>query len=129
MAKPNVKPPKGFSTSFGKIKEAREALRERTQEIIDAYIQNAMLAQEAGEFEVAAKTLQWLIEHMPADEDGGRVVDNSVDKAPKQDKKDSLPAIQIGFALGGLPAGTMPVKQLPAAAIIEGETEDNDVEG
>jgi hypothetical protein len=102
-------------TYFPKVKEAREALRGRAIEILESYIAVIAEARAAGDFETATKSLQWLIEHMP-EEDGGRMVDISVDK-PKQIEASKGPSIQIGIALGG----TSNQKTLPAAIDITPE--------
>lgn len=94
---------------FPRVKEAREALRDRAIEILESYIAVIAEARAAGDFESATKSLQWLIEHMP-EEDGSHMVDISIDK-PKQVEAGKGPTIQIGFALGGL--GNQ--KTLPAA--------------
>ena len=47
-----------MSKAFPKVREAREALRARAEEIINLYMQNARQAVAAGEFEAAAKALQ-----------------------------------------------------------------------
>jgi hypothetical protein len=104
---------------FPRLAKVREQLREKAAEIVDLYLENVVDAKESGDHETAAKSLQWLMEHMPADEDGTKLVDHSVDKVPKEKGGYSGPSINIGFALGGvkdqkgLPA--VEVKQLPAA--------------
>lgn len=109
---------------FPRVRQAREELRARAKEIIDLYLENAKNAMGAAEFETASKALQFLIEHMPADEDGAKLVDTSVDKQPKQvEGKKGGPRIQIGVAIG-LPKN----KKLPPAPeieVIEAETDDS----
>ena len=104
-----------MSKAFPKVREAREALRARAEEIINLYMQNARQAVAAGEFEAAAKALQYLMDHIK-DEDGGRIVDSSVDKQVAIEGPKG-PTIQIGFALGGVPNSqpTLP----PAITITE----------
>lgn len=87
-----------------KVRDVREKLREKADAILDLYLDNVTEAKIHGEFAVANDALQWLLEHMPADaETGERIIDNSVDKQPKQvEKGPSGPNISIGFALGGL---------------------------
>lgn len=108
-------PPRNF---FPKVKEAREALKERAVEIMQQMLDTAQKATDAGDYETAAKIYQWLMEHMPAEE-GTRIVDNSVDKQQQQIEKPSGPAIQIGIQVGGAGGRTAiiakPVKPLPAA--------------
>jgi hypothetical protein len=114
---------------FPKIKEAREALREKAVEIMEQYIANAKEAQADGDYEVAAKSLQWLMEHMPADEHGDRVVETSVDKQ-KQQEKPVGPGVHIGIVVGGVQAPALPepkkrlrapAKQLSESTIIDVE--------
>src|SRR5690348_11991394 len=69
---------------FSKVRAARELLRERASEILEQYLAVVAEAQAAGEYEVAAKSLQWLIEHMPKEDDGSTIVERSVDKEQPQ---------------------------------------------
>lgn len=95
---------------FSKVRAARELLRERANEILQQYLAVVAEAQAAGEYEVAAKSLQWLIEHMPSDTEGTRVVDRSIDaKEAPQAQLPAGPAIQIGIQVGG----TFRPKELP----------------
>lgn len=113
MAEATDKPaPRNY---FPKVKEAREVLKVRAQEIVELYLENAKEAKDNGDHEVTMKSLQWLIEHMPADESGERMVETSVDKAAKAERP-AGPMVQIGFALGG-----MNQKSLPPGEVIEGE--------
>lgn len=98
---------------FPKVREAREALKERAIEILESYIAVIGEARAAGNVEVATKSLQWLMEHMPA-EDGESLVDASIDKT-KQTEQKTGPVINIGLALGGMPSQNA----LPAPTIIE----------
>ena len=108
---------------FPRVKEAREELRSKAKEIIDLYLENARNAMTAAEFEVASKALQFLIEHMPADEDGSKLVDTSVDKMPKQvEKKGGGNRIQIGLAIGDMPKNRQ--IQSTTVEVLEGEIED-----
>jgi hypothetical protein len=60
--------------------------------------------------------LQWLIEHLPKDEQGQGVVDRSADKEPVQIQQgETGPRIQIGIALGGVTAEKP--KELPVATV------------
>lgn len=95
----NLRPQRDF---FSKVKVARELLREKSEEILREYLDIVQQAKVAGDYETAAKSMQWLIEHMPADEDGGRMVDQSIDKRQEVNQKPTGPAIQIGIAVGGV---------------------------
>lgn len=97
---------------FGSVQVARDLLREKAAEILKLYLENAQKAQDAGDYEVANKSLQWLLEHIPADETGERVVATSVDKQIVNVSDNSKPTIQIGIQLGGV-GGKQ--KALPAA--------------
>lgn len=115
-------PPKQIPTlqGFPRVREAREKLRSKAGEILDAYMDTVVEAREAGETEVAIKALQFLMEHLPADaETGEKFLDTSVDKVQKNEGRKSLgPNIKIGVAIGGLPTQA----QLgPAVEIVEGE--------
>ena len=59
------------------------------------------MAVVAGEYEAAIKGYQWLTGHIPADQDGVRVVDGDVDR-PHQVEGRTGPVINIGLKLGGL---------------------------
>jgi hypothetical protein len=108
--KPLVKP-KGADQYFSKVRIARQLLREKSEEILAEYLDIVARARDAGEHEVAVKALQWLIDHMPADEDGDRMVDQSVDKKQETIQQGPVgPAIKIGIAVGGL---TQNQKSLP----------------
>ena len=95
---------------FSKVTAARELLREKANEILQQYLAVVAEAQAAGEYEVAAKSLQWLLEHMPSDDAGTRVVERSIDaKEAPQAQLPTGPAIQIGIQVGG----TFKPKELP----------------
>jgi len=96
---------KGF---FTKVKIARELLREQADTILKDYLDVVSKARDAGEYETAAKALQWLIEHMPSEDDGTRILDTGIDKEVKPQQQDNRPAIQIGIQVGGV----APQKQL-----------------
>lgn len=96
---PDLKPKREF---FTKVKLARELLREKSEEILAEYMEIIRLAKENKDFDVAAKELRWLIEHM-ADEEGTRIVEQSVDKKQQPaEQTQKGPNIQIGIAVGGL---------------------------
>lgn len=107
-------PPNANAQLFSKVAVARELLRQKAEEIISMYMENAKKAQDSGDYETAAKSLQWLLEHMPADMDGVKVVDQSVDKkAIAEGPKNAGPTIQIGIAVGGMRKPS----ELPAAHV------------
>lgn len=94
---------------FTRVESAREALKARAYEILKLYIHNAKLATKKGDYDTAKKSYQWLMEHMPPDAGGERVVVHSVDKAVEVTGK-LQPSVSIGFTIGGL----VPNKQLKA---------------
>jgi hypothetical protein len=100
--------------AFSRVLAAREILKERMAEIVEAYLASARAADEKGQHDVAIEAYQWLIEHSPAGEDGSRVIDESAAK-PKPVAPLSTPSINIGFALGGISAS----KALPEAPVID----------
>lgn len=95
---------------FSRVAIARQVLREKAEEIYAEYFETLKLAKEAGDFETAAKGLQWLMDHMPAEDDGSRMIDVSVDKTTTIVAAPTGPNIQIGIQLGGVKQ-----KALPAA--------------
>lgn len=106
--------PKGTKlVYFSRVKEVREALKERALELYEAYRDLAKEAQATGNLEVAEAILWKLIEHMP-NEDGEGMVDISVDK-PKQVEANKGSTVNIGFVLGGI----TPRKALPETAAID----------
>lgn len=88
--------------AFWRVREARELLREHSAELVKMYLEAIQDAKANGESEVAIKAIQWLVEHMPADEDGTRIIDASVDKKVEIAEKDNRPTVQIGISLGGV---------------------------
>lgn len=104
---------------FSRVKEARELLKAEAENILKMYMQVIHEARLKGDMETAAKALQWLIEHMPADDEALRMIDISIDK-PVQIEAKAGPTIQIGIALGGM---SKP-KALPE--VIEVKPEDDD---
>ena len=62
------------------------------------------MAMAAGKYEEALKAQQWLLDHVPADEDGGRILTQSSDKGSSEQGHQG-PIIQIGFNVGqgGIP--------------------------
>lgn len=106
---------------FSKIKEARKALLAEAEAIRDLYMTNLKDAMAEGQHDVAQEGLQWLMEHMPADEDGIRIIDQGIDKPKAEAKGGSGPIINIGVQLGGLKR-----EALPPAPPIEAETVEVD---
>ena len=104
---------------FSSVAAAREALRVRSHEILKLYLANAKRAMKAGDHEVVMKSLQWLMEHAPADEAGQRMVESSVDKVVEA-RGSTGPTIQLGFNLGGMPVQ----KALPTVEVIEVKKDD-----
>lgn len=96
--------PKGSKTIyFSTVKEAREALAAKSLELFEQYqtlIKEAIAAQQ---FKVAQEGLQFLMEHLPKDEDGVRFLDPSVDNNVTGKSGPTGPTIQIGIALAPKP--------------------------
>lgn len=91
--------------NFAKVKAARELLREKAEELLAEYLDIIKSAKDAGQYDTAAKHMQWLIDHVPAEEDGQRMIDHSVDKNPQAgipQQVDTTPRIQIGIKVGGI---------------------------
>lgn len=107
----NTKPQKAF---FNKVAIARQLLKEKSEEILKQYLLVVDEARASGDYETAAKALQWLIEHMPSDETGERMVEVSVDKKQQEvAPANSGPQIRIGIAVGGLGQKSMPDPKKP----------------
>lgn len=110
---------------FSKVKAARELLREKAESIINEYLDVAMRAKEVGDYKTATQALQWLLEHMPSEEDGTKVVDTGVDiKQPVVEVKNDRPAIQIGIQVGGIAKGQIAPakpKELTVGEVIDAE--------
>lgn len=118
-------PPRAGMKYFSRVKEAREVLKNKAADILEMQIAIIQLAIAKGDFETAAKANQFLLEHMP-EEDGERMIEISVDK-PKQVEKGSGPHIQIGFALGGIPASQGALPEAPVTIdVTPTEVEDDD---
>lgn len=115
--------PKQAKNIFTKVAAAREQLRAMAEDIVDLYIQNAKLAMSRGDHESAQKALQWLLEHLPADVNGVRVADGSIDKQIAGSQGPSGPTIQIGINVGGVPVKPLDGPKKPVAAL-EGEVID-----
>lgn len=94
-------PPKNLDNYFPKVREAREALKAKALALFEKYEAIIDKAIAAGDLEVAATHVQWLIEHMP-NEDGERMIDATAAKPKKLETAKTGPSIQIGIALGGM---------------------------
>lgn len=95
---------------FPKVREAREALRAKAMEIYEMQMRIIAEALAAQDFEVAAKANQFLMSHLPPDENGVRLLDADIDAPGKGGREAMGPSIQIGFQLGGM---TAPPRALP----------------
>lgn len=112
---------------FPKVAEAKEALKGRALAMAEKYEQAIDAAMKKGEFEVAIKAMQWFLEHVPA-QDGIRVIDPSIDKAPAPDKGPKGPRIQIGIKLGDQGPRLKPVNEpeaIPAEFTVKEEDDEN----
>jgi len=86
---------------FPRVQEAREALRQKAMETWQKYMTLADTAIAAGDFETAEKVMRYVLDHMPADPDGTRLLDPSIDKAPDKKQLEG-PKVQIGVMIGGV---------------------------
>lgn len=94
--------PRKQQNFFSRVRIARELLKEKSEEILREYLDVVQQAKIAGDYETAAKSLQWLLDHMPADEEGERMVEVSVDKKQEAVQRGPTgPSIQIGIQVGG----------------------------
>ena len=84
-----------------RVREAREAMRAAATEFVELYKENAKAAMLAGDHDVTRQSVEWFLEHMPPDDEGMRVIEQSIDK-PKTSEAKAGPSISIGFAIGGL---------------------------
>lgn len=114
-----ARPPGSKTVYFGTVQKARAALAEKAQELLDLQTEIAKQALAAANFAEANKAVQFLLEHMPKDDDGITLLDPSVDSKGQNNKSTQLPTINIGFALGGV----RQPKELPAVEVID-VTED-----
>lgn len=95
--------PKGSKTAyFSKVKEARAALAAKALDLFTMYERLIKDAIEAQDFDTAQKGLQYLLMHMPKDDDGTTLLEPSVDNTPSKEKGSSGPTIKIGVMLGGV---------------------------
>lgn len=90
-----------------RVQEAREALRDRAMDILDAMLAVTVEARANKDYEVAAETLKWLYEHLPSDAEGNRVIDSSAAKV-KEIEAPKGPQIAIGIQLGGMSPRYLP---------------------
>jgi hypothetical protein len=116
------KTPKG--AYFSRVREAREALKAKAEEIVGLQIEIVKRGLETGKLDVAASANQWLLEHMP-EEEGVKVIDVSIDK-PRQVEGHAAPSISIGFAIGGMkPQAALPAP--PKVEVSEPEVLDSEI--
>lgn len=102
-----------------KVQAAREHLKERALDYIAQMETIVAQAVAKGELEVAKEALQWLIEHSPADDEGRRSIEQSVDKKQIEQSRGG-PTINIGFKLGGVSESPVVLSGEPLK-VIEGE--------
>ena len=113
----------GFA-NFSKVKVARQALRDKAEEILAEYMDTIAQAKSMGDHATAAKMLQWLLEHLPGDEDGSKMIDVGIDKNPTPVQTGPTgPTIQIGIAVGGVPNAGKALPK-PEVKAISGEIID-----
>lgn len=115
--------PTGSKTQyFRKVKQAREALKEKALDILNEYLQVVADARAEGNHQLAADSLQWLMEHMP-DDDGDTLLNPSVSRKqlPAAEATGTGPKIQIGIALGGV----TPPKALPQVTVVESPNDED----
>lgn len=93
---------------FPKVREAREAIREKALDWLLKYETIIDLAIAKGDLDVAAEHTRWVIEHMP-NEEGDRMIDSSAAKPKEVQGGPQGPTIQIGIALGTKPRELPPV--------------------
>lgn len=103
------------------IKEARQALQNRSLDFVENFILTIIEARAKGHYEQALDAWKWLIEHAPAGEDGLRIIDESAAKPKAAEAKASGPIVQIGIAFAG-----NKTKELPPAQVIDVEPEKDD---
>lgn len=105
---------------FPKVKEAREALAQKALDLFEGYLKLIQEAQAAQKFEVAAKGYEFLMSHMPKDDDGVTMIDSNIDKGPSSGTGEGGLTVQIGIALA-----TPKVKgALPPSSHDEGDVID-----
>lgn len=87
---------------FPKIREARELLLAQAEELIQLKLKIIKDAMAIGQFDVANKAADYLLEHMPPDSKGISILAPSIDKSLPEGSGSKAPQIQIGIALGGI---------------------------
>lgn len=112
--------------AFPRIAEVREMLKARAEELLNLQRRIIYEALANQDYETANDANQFLLKHLPPDEQGVHLLDHDIDK-PKDTGKQLGPQISIGFALGGLPQP----QQLPAPKIevIDVSPEDEERDG
>lgn len=98
---------------FPRVKEAREALKDKALEILEKQSTIVDLAIAKEDYETAGKLNQWLIEHMPKGDNGETIIDESAATPKELASGPTGPTIQIGIQLGAPP----PTKQLSSPVI------------
>jgi hypothetical protein len=112
-----VSKPQEKDLLIGRIQAAREYMISKAKERIEQMEMIVVQAMAKGEFEVAMEAIKWLQEHTPADENGLRPLDQSVDKRVVAADDHSGPSINIGFNLGGV--GKAKELPLPTTEVID----------
>lgn len=124
MAKSSTrKTPRGVY--FSRVREAREVLKAKAEEIVGLQIEIVKRGLETGKLDVAASANQWLLEHMP-EEDGVKVIDVSIDK-PRQVEGHAAPSISIGFAIGGMKPLEPKALPAPKVEITDSQVGDSEI--
>jgi len=113
----------GDERFFPKVREAREALRDKALALHELHMEIVQLAIDKGDLETAAGEVRWLTEHMPKGDNNERMIDESAAK-PKVTEGPRGPSVNIGFALGGIDQPKLP----PAVTIDVEPAEVPDVE-
>lgn len=110
------------SVPFPTLRAAREAIVKKAEGIWERYEAMIAMAVAAGDYETANDAYKFLLTHMPTDGDGVRLLDPSVDKqGSKKGEGKSLPAIQIGLAIGGVQPAQKTLPQVVAVDIPQEE--------
>lgn len=102
--------------SFSAVKRVRDKLREDSEALYTEFRTALKMAVAGGNYEAAIKGYTWLFPHIPADEDGTRIIDSDIDKQQPLESENKGPVIQIGFSLGGVNKLEQPaieVKSIP----------------
>lgn len=113
--------------AYTRLMEARNELQSKAKDLVDAYMKTVDAAIKKGEYEVALKAIQWALEHMP-EEDGVRVLENSVDKIKTESQGSGGPSVTISVPLGGyIGVGAQAPAQIeaPIVEVIDVEKVDN----